>query len=102
MRVWAFASCGTLVALAACTANQTTSQNAPKGVPAKDDSVSLNQVSPLDSATSLNPKAVNPVAPPEVGNSRNYIPTARQPGSSSLDALLERRLQQIRASQTSS
>lgn len=101
MRVWALASCGTLVALAACTANKPASQELPGSPSAAGEDAPLTKQDASTSASALSKAAAQPK--PEVGGTaarpaseRSATDSQVRP-SSQAQALLQQRLDQLRA-----
>lgn len=96
MRIWALASCSTLVALAACTANRPASQDSPK-VTSSEEGPSAALDSPdKDKAlqSDLSAQIKKAVAPPETEVS---TPPSRTRVSNPASVLLQERLQRLRA-----
>lgn len=96
MRVWALASCGTLAALAACTANQPVSQELPKDNPSPEGKDSILDQKAAHSQPQPQRQAVSR---PETTQPNNR---SRPQPSSQAQALLQQRLEQLRAKRNGS
>lgn len=96
MRIWAFASCSTLVALAACTPNQPTSQDLPKSTSTEDepsaalDYLNKNKSSQAESAKQIRKAVATPETEALTARPRPQV-------SNQASASLQERLQRLRA-----